>query len=362
MAFGSSAVGVLRPERAQQGAERRRRAGHAFSQSAEFPRGPSRVSLSRYANDMDTIHELEHEIREYINHPRVQHGIMSDRRDWMQLCTSLDVIGDSQLAIDAYSTSTSDSGSGVAYLQVFGLFQAFFLQQDATTHLAEVLQIALPDNSGLREVRGTRNDIVGHSTKRGNNNSRTSHAISRVSLSKWGFDVVSTTPASADIVLRAIDVRRQMELQLNGIVDRLRQILLEIQNREREHAMNFADQKLADIFPQTMSYHCTKIFEGIHRSSDIPLAKVNLEMVNGWVESFRSALTDRDELPGNEFIQYHFDQLRNPFERLRGFFDGNSPLNADDAYAIAFFLHAKVKELAGIAAEFDETCADQQSA
>jgi hypothetical protein len=311
---------------------------------------------------MDAIHELEHEIREFINRPRVQHGIMRDRRDWMQLCASLDVIGDSQLAIDAFSASTSDRGSGLAYLQVFGLFQAFFLQQDATTHLAEVLQITLPDDAGLREVRDTRNDIVGHPTKRGNKNSRTSHAISRVSLSKWSFDVVSTTPPLADIVLRTINVQRQLELQLNGVVDRLRQILQEIQNREREHAMNFADHKLADIFPQTMSYHCGKIFEGIHRSSDIALAKVNLEMVNGWVETFRSALTDRDELPGNEFIQYHFDQLQNPFDRLRGFFDGNSPLNADDAYAIAFFLHAKLKELAEIAAEFDETYSEQQSA
>ncbi|MCY2981927.1 MAG: hypothetical protein NTU79_24970 [Planctomycetota bacterium] len=308
---------------------------------------------------MDTLHQLELEIREYIYHPRVQHVIMRDRRDWMQLCASLDVIGDSQLAIDAYSASTIDRGSGLAYLQVFGLFQAFFLQQDATTHLAEVLQITLPDNAGLREVRDTRNDIVGHPTKRGNKNSRTSHAISRVSLSKWQVDVVSTTPASADIILRTINVHRQLELQLNGVVGRLRQILQEIQTRERKHAMNFTDHKLADIFPQTMSYHCGKISEGIHRSSDIPLARVNLEMVNSWVETFRTALTDRDELPGNEFIQYHFDQLQNPFDRLRGFFDGNSPLNAEDAYAIAFFLHAKIKELAEIAAQFDETYTNQ---
>ena len=65
---------------------------------------------------MDTLHQLELEIREYINHPRVQHGIMRDRRDWMQLCASFDVIGDSQLAIDAYSASTIDRGSGLAYL------------------------------------------------------------------------------------------------------------------------------------------------------------------------------------------------------------------------------------------------------
>lgn len=309
---------------------------------------------------MNTVHELKHQIREYINHPRVQHGIMRDRRDWMQLCTSLDVIGDTQLAIDAYLASAFGPGSGFAYLQAFGLFQAFFLQQDATTHLTEVLQITLADDAGLRAVRDTRNDIVGHPTKRGNQQLRTSHAISRVSLSKAGFDVVSTTPA-AEIVLRTINVKRYIELQLIGIVNRLRQILEEIQHREQEHAMNFADQKLADIFPRTISYHCSKIFEGIHCSSDIPLAKVNLEMVNGWVEAFRSALTDRDELPGNDFIQYHFDQLRNPFDRLRGFFDANSPLNAEDAYAIAFFLHAQVKELADIATEFDETDQSQES-
>jgi hypothetical protein len=267
------------------------------------------------------------------------------------------VIGDSPLAIDAYSTASCDPRSGLAYLQVFGVFQACFLQQDATTHLAEVLGIDLPVDAGLTDVRDTRNDIVGHPTKRGNRNSPTTHAISRASLSKWAFDVVSTAPVSADIRLRTINVKRQIELQGNGIAARLRRILAETQKREREHAMTFADEKLADFFPQTLSYHCGKILEGIHRSSDIPVAKVNLDLVIGWVEAFRSALIKRGELPGNESVQFHLDQLRNPFDRLRGFFAGDSPLNAEDAYAIAFFLHAKIKELAELAAEFDEAYA-----
>jgi len=308
-----------------------------------------------------SISQITSEIRDYINHPRVQAGIMANRRDWMQICASLDIVGDTELAISAYaSCATPDYGN--AYLQIFGLFQAFFLQQDACTHMAEVLSIELPQDAGLAEVRQSRNDIVGHPTKRGNNNARTSHVMSRVSLSKWSVDVVSSTRDTADIEMRQIDFRRLNQIQANGIISHLQLILNEIQNREKEHAMKHADVKLADIFPQTLTYHCSKIFEGIRSAREIPMAQANIKYARGWIEKFRQALTDRDELPGNDNMLYHFNQLDNPFNRIEEYLDGNSPLNEEDVYAIAFFLHAKLKEMAELAAEYDEHYADARSA
>jgi hypothetical protein len=304
---------------------------------------------------MKCVHDIERQIRDIIIRPRIQHALMQDRRDWMQLCASLDVIGDAQLAIDAHSTTAFPDSAGSAYLIVFGLFQACFLQQDATTHLSEVLHVHLPADAGLSEVRNTRNDIIGHPTKRGSQNSRTAHAISRPSISQWRIDVISTTAATAQVALRHVDIRKKLELQRKGIEQHLGMILRELKNREQEHAMSFVHEKLADMFPATLSYHCEKIFEGTYRPSNIPLAAVNLQMVHDVVEKFRSALTNRGELPGNDFINYKFDELRNPFNRLRGFFSGNSPLNAEDAYAITFFLRAKVQELAELAREMDES-------
>jgi hypothetical protein len=309
---------------------------------------------------VDSCRELECQIRDIINHPRTQHAIMTDRRDWMQLCASLDVIGDTELAIASYSRATFADDPGVAYLLVFGVYQACFLQH--LGQMGEVLKIVLPSDIGLTSVRNTRNDIVGHPTRRGSPKSRTSHAISRPTLAQWTFNVLSTDPITGKIAFRSVDVRQDLESQRRGVCEQLRFIRNTLEQRERTHAMTFAHEKLADIFPATLEYHCGKLFEGTDRASESAVAKANLELVHEWVEKFRTALINRGELLGNEWITHHFEQLRNPFERLRSFFAGNSPLNADDAYALAFFLRAKVQELAELAREIDERYAEAKSA
>jgi hypothetical protein len=182
--------------------------------------------------------------------------------------------------------------------------------------------------------------------------------MSRVSLSKWSVDVVSSTRDTAEIEMRNIDFRRLNRMQADGINSHLQLILNEIEKREKEHAMKYANEKLADIFPQTLTYHCSKIFEGIRSAREVPMAQANIKYAKGWIEKFRQALTDRGELPDNDNVLYHFNQLDNPFKRIEEFLDGNSPLNEEDVYAIAFFLHAKLQEMAEIAAEYDEHYAD----
>jgi hypothetical protein len=55
------------------------------------------------------------EIRDFVNAPRRQYAILQDRRTWFQLCASMDLTEDSQLAIDAYREATSGS-DGALYL------------------------------------------------------------------------------------------------------------------------------------------------------------------------------------------------------------------------------------------------------
>jgi len=51
---------------------------------------------------MASISELEQDIRKFINSPRKQFHLLKDAEAWNRLCSSLDVIGDTELAIDAY--------------------------------------------------------------------------------------------------------------------------------------------------------------------------------------------------------------------------------------------------------------------
>lgn len=89
-------------------------------------------------------------IRYFINGPIRQHSLMKNTATWFQLCSCLDVLGDTELAINAYSDSVLDIGSlpkikkynvGSLYLEVYGLLQALFLQQDAAINLCDSLGI-----------------------------------------------------------------------------------------------------------------------------------------------------------------------------------------------------------------------------
>src|SRR6185437_4035424 len=78
------------------------------------------------------------------------------------------------------------------YLTIYGLFQALILQQDASRHLCEALNIPFEVNP-LLDIRDIRNSAVGHPTKRDRGKPATHSFISRSSMSKKGFQLHSYT-------------------------------------------------------------------------------------------------------------------------------------------------------------------------
>lgn len=79
------------------------------------------------------------EIRECVNNPWKQRNLLANRKNWHMICASMDVIEDSQLAInDFYRLPRFTANSG-GYLYLYGLLQAFFVQQDAVSNLNQSL-------------------------------------------------------------------------------------------------------------------------------------------------------------------------------------------------------------------------------
>jgi len=87
------------------------------------------------------IAKLEDEIRDFINIPRNQHRLLSDKNRWNQICSSLDVIGDTSLALESYYNCKWTSDAGMQYLLIYGLLQAIFIQQDALKNAAEAVDM-----------------------------------------------------------------------------------------------------------------------------------------------------------------------------------------------------------------------------
>jgi len=130
------------------------------------------------------------EIRALINHSCITGKLIEKKIIWKKICTSLDVIEDSQLAIQFYFQLPKFSAHDGGYIFIYGVLQAAFIQQDAVDHLWRVLiksEIDIKNNyPNLQRIRDLRNDAIGHPTSRGNDDSF--HGISRTTISKKGYN------------------------------------------------------------------------------------------------------------------------------------------------------------------------------
>lgn len=111
------------------------------------------------------IARLEDKIRDFINTGRNQVRLLPERSAWNQICSSLDVIGDTTLSIGDYVAATFPTTPGLQYIYTYGLLQALFLQQDAIRHLAEAFELDHTPSERLLKIRELRNSAIGHPTK-----------------------------------------------------------------------------------------------------------------------------------------------------------------------------------------------------
>lgn len=76
---------------------------------------------------MMTVGGLEQQIRGFINNPRKKYALLQDTAAWNMLCSCLDLIGDTELAIAVYDQAQHPESEGGKYLLVYGILQTLFL-------------------------------------------------------------------------------------------------------------------------------------------------------------------------------------------------------------------------------------------
>lgn len=154
---------------------------------------------------MLSTHDLLRRVRALVNESPTQSRLMENHSKWLQLASSLDAIGDCEMAIIAYlSEPTRASASpveelGIRYLRTYGVLQVLFVQQDALINLLESLDAAavnLDDHPELRQIRDIRHRSVGHPTKRrfwDRKKPPSYHGIVQISLTDESFQVYSNS-------------------------------------------------------------------------------------------------------------------------------------------------------------------------
>lgn len=301
------------------------------------------------------VRKLESEIRDYINASRRQFQIMGNKANWNKLCSALDLVGDTELAIEAYPNLCSTESDGASYLVVYGVLQTLLLQQDAAKHIADSLELKnIKRPKQLDEIRIIRNSAAGHPTSQKENGAYKSCFISRISLSPVSFQMVTSFSNSSEPKFTTVSIPSLIEIQGKYIAELLKQVVDELKKQEMEHRLMHKDNKLEDSFPQTLSYHLGKIYEATYTRESFALGKVNLTTVSQVLEDFKNALESRSEWGVYDSVNFHYEQLEYPLQQLELYFNGESKLNEKDAYIFASFVEKQFDELIEIAKDIDK--------
>lgn len=303
--------------------------------------------------------EYTQKIRDFINESRRQFNLLKNHKFWNQLCSSIDVIEDCDLAIDAYINSEFGEDYGEKYLKLYGILQALFLQQDAVTNLCESLGFTnnLASHPKLKEIRDIRNDSIGHSTKRGDYKSY--HFISRTTITKSGFQIISDYERNKT-TSRNVSITELIKIQRKYLSEILKKVISVLCNEEKAHKEKFKMEKLESLFPNTFSYHFNKIYEAIGSPKQAEVGIIDFKQLKKILDELKEAFQKRGiEIATYESIEYLYELLEYPFTELELYFkslvSGQEPrLNDKTAYIFTFFIEKHLSELKEIVREIDD--------
>lgn len=305
---------------------------------------------------MKTIDELEDTIRDFINNPRKQYILLQNKASWNMLCSCLDLIGDTELAIAAYNSSTETEDKGNAYLLNYGILQTLFLQQDAVRNLCEALAITYEPDPILTQIREIRNDSIGHPTKRGGDKDRSYNFITRASICKTGFDLMTTYPDGRAPRFMTVNVVKLIENQQQLVANALASIVEMLLKEEADHKAMFKEDHLLSVFPSVLHYYFEKVFEAVHGNKPVEFGATHVKAIGEVVDNFKSKLERRGTLKAYDSVIYLLELLEYPIKELSSYFSGASSSIGDSktAYIFTFFLMKHMDELKQIAKEIDE--------
>lgn len=308
------------------------------------------------------IADKERDLRDLINAPRRHRALRSDAPKFSQLCSALDVLGDTGLALAAYlELSPNAQNDAILYLQTYGVLQALILQQDAVTHIADSLGIAYTAAPRLLDIREIRNNSIGHPTRRGTAPGRAFNHIVRVSLTVTGFTLY-TFDAQGQMTQRMIDVPSLITDQREAIESALADFITAEVDRETNHRTQFRGDPLSAVFPAFVDYSLGKIGEEIDASQSIGSGEPLLSAIGDAVTAFEKKLRERGDLDASsEVFEYHMVPARHAISRLREYFEHGPRdcLGPEDATAFLAHLSSHVGSLKKLAREIDETYASR---
>lgn len=294
-------------------------------------------------------------IRDLINDPKHLAVLLRDRpAAFSQVCSALDVLGDTDLAVAAYEDSPEPPDPGAKYLLIYGILQVLFVQQDAAADLARALNVQFSKDPVLRDVRTVRNTSVGHPTEHDFKKQRSFHFIERGTMTRTGFTLRTQFADGTPPLVQGIDIPNMILRQREAIRSLLGTVVAELQRREREHRMAFRDRSLQETMPGVLDYYFEKMYDAV-RNNNLGFGAAHVRLVQEAVDELERLVTERDPAGGWDSFAYEFQQIRYPLAELLDYFsaEGSKRLRAPDADIFISFSQSRMHTLRSMAAEVD---------
>jgi hypothetical protein len=302
---------------------------------------------------MNRVDAALERIRDLVNSPRRSAQLREESQAWLQLCSAMDVIGDTALAVDFYLDAIDgDSRSdGRSYLYVYGILQVLYVQQDAARTLARSLKLLFELPPELAEVREIRNTAIGHPTARRDGSSA---MISRITLTPEGFQLFvhrsGERSGFEEVTLRSCVAR-----QIEALGDLLEKVADQLVAEELAHRRTFRDAPLSNLLPHTCGYMVEKVADGLRDPSARVFASAAIESLRSSIKAFIEALAERGlAIAYADTVIGTAHEAGIAIDRLGEFIDGRRlDWTRQDGDIYWHYLEAKMRELQQMAGEID---------
>lgn len=275
----------------------------------------------------------------------------------------MDVIGDTALAIESYLEKIDQKESqGYLYVLLYGVLQILFVQQDAVRHLSEALDLDYENDPTLKKIRDIRNDSIGHPTQRGWGDDASYNFIIRGTMTRTEFTYMKTLSDRSPKIIQ-VDVLELISDQRIVLTQVLSDVVEKLKKEEMEHREKFKDEKLVDVFPQTLHYYYEKMFEVIFGGAPKEFGKGILEIVEEVPKELKNALLTRNIYDAYD-LEHDFELTEHSILKLKQYFESSTAdvLSDNDAYIYLTFLKHRLGLLKEVAEDIDDVYQSNQNA
>lgn len=315
-----------------------------------------------------SLYDLTEEIRKLINDNEKQYFLIQNKPMWNQLCSSLNTIEDTDVAIKSYEDLDENQEDGVKYLMLYGVLQSLYVQQDAVRNLCEVLDIKISykDYPNLENIRIIRHKTTGHPTKitrKTNGIRHQSSYVMKFNTSK-DYTLASYSDRGKDS-FSEISIINLIKPQRETLSKILTAVIKTLKKEKKEFKRKYKEDKLSSVIPQTSDYHIQKFFDVIWGEGDpkITLA-IDFKSIQHIFEDLKNKLKAKGlSIDTYGSIKEIYDFIEYPMEALKTYLlkkQNREETNINDitAHIFVFFIQYQIEQLRNILKEIDEEIED----